>query len=194
MKKFDSAQFLDQLQSDVRAIILRVHYLQQQDPEGLQQSPASGQWSVAQVLEHLNSYSRYYLPAIQQALNNHQTRPKALFKAGWLGNYFTSMMRPGPEGQVKNKMKAMRGHIPEADVDAYRIIQEFLQQQQQLLELLETARKADLGRIRIAISIAPFIRLKLGDTFHFFIVHEQRHFVQIERVLKALGTKTAMLQ
>ncbi|WP_315818041.1 DinB family protein [Paraflavitalea speifideaquila] len=31
------------------------------------QQPAAGKWSVAQAIEHLNSYGRYYLPLMQKA-------------------------------------------------------------------------------------------------------------------------------
>jgi hypothetical protein len=30
------------------------------------------------------------------------------------------------------------------------------------------------------------IKLKLGDTFRFFIAHEQRHFIQIQNTLQLL--------
>jgi hypothetical protein len=32
-------------------------------------SPEAGKWSVVQVLAHLNSYNRYYLDAVEKALN-----------------------------------------------------------------------------------------------------------------------------
>jgi hypothetical protein len=57
------------------------------------------------------------------------------------------------------------------------------------LQLLNKARNTDLGKIRIPISIAPFIKLKLGDVFAFIIAHHQRHFVQINNTLAAIKSK-----
>jgi hypothetical protein len=65
-------------------------------------------------------------------------------------------------------------------------LNEFLQQQEELLLLLEKAKQVHLGKIHIPISIASFIKLKLGDLFRFFIAHHQRHFVQINNILTAL--------
>jgi hypothetical protein len=52
---------LDSLQNDVRQLILEANYLKSIDPAILLQEPSPGKWSVIQVLEHLNSYGRYYL-------------------------------------------------------------------------------------------------------------------------------------
>src|SRR3954470_10973053 len=68
MKSFNSHQLLEELQADVRQLVLTATYLQQEDPEILLTAPAVDRWSVVQVLEHLNSYGRYYLPAIEKSL------------------------------------------------------------------------------------------------------------------------------
>ena len=66
---------------------------------------------------------------------------------------------------------------------ALKAIQEFEQQEVWLLQLLDKAGEVNINRIRIPISIAPFIKLKIGDVFGFIIAHHQRHFVQIENTL-----------
>ena len=60
---------------------------------------------------------------------------------------------------------------------------QFLAHQEELLRLVQAAGRADLGRVRVPISLTPLIRLKLGDTFRFVIAHQQRHFQQIARGL-----------
>ncbi|RYY25640.1 MAG: DinB family protein [Chitinophagaceae bacterium] len=187
MNKFKSTELLHSLQSDTRQIILTTKQLLGQDPELLITQPAPGKWSIAQAIEHLNVYGRYYLPAIKNALDENKTSPKEFFKAGWFGNYFTNSMKPTPDKQIKNKMKAMKGYRPEIKLDSKKVLEEFLQQQYLLLELLEKAAKHDIGRIRIPVSIARMIKLKLGDTFRFVIAHHQRHFVQCENTFRALG-------
>lgn len=39
-----------------------------QSTTNLQQQPGPGKWSAVQCLEHLNTYGRYYLPALDQAI------------------------------------------------------------------------------------------------------------------------------
>lgn len=182
MKSIDKNQLLDRLENDTRQIMLQANYLLQQDPEFLLRQPEAGRWNVAQVIEHLNSYGRYYLPLLQLALEKARPSTRSEYKPGWLGDYFTNMMLP-KEGAVKNRMKAFKDHRPSPDIDSKKVLDEFLQQEQWLLQLLAKSRNEDIARIRIPVSIARMIRMKAGDTFRFMIAHHQRHFVQIENTL-----------
>jgi hypothetical protein len=183
MKKIQASSLLETLQTDTRQIMLRTALLQQLPVSRLVQQPAPGRWSVAQVIEHLNTYGRYYLPKLQQAINNNKSEPAEWFVPGWLGGYFTKSMMPKPDGTIKNKMKAFKNHSPAADIDAMKALQEFEQQEILLLQLLDKAQQVNINRLRIPVSIAPFITLKMGDVFGFIIAHHQRHFVQIENTL-----------
>jgi hypothetical protein len=183
MKTMQSSQLLDKLETDTRQVILTLHYLLQEDPGVLLQQPAPGKWSVAQVTAHLNSYGRYYLPLIKQALDNSTYKANASFTPGWLGNYFTQSMLPREDGRITHKMQAPKDHRPSPDVDSFAVLNEFMEQEKLLLALLDKARSTDLNKLRIPISIAKFITLKLGDTFRFLIAHHQRHFVQITNTL-----------
>ena len=175
---------LEELQADTREIILATTKLLQEDRELLTQAPTEGRWSVAQVIEHLNSYGRYYLPAIESALKESNAAPAEWFKPGWLGDYFTRTMLPGKNGQIVNKMQSPKDHRPQPVLQSRPVIDEFLKQEQWLLELLEHAKGANLGKTRIPITLSKFIKLKLGDTFRFLIAHHQRHFVQVGNTLR----------
>ncbi|HYF33306.1 MAG TPA: DinB family protein [Chitinophagaceae bacterium] len=186
MKKIHSIGLLEDLQADTRQIILSTNYLSQEDPSLLLRQPAPGRWSAAQVIAHLNSYGRYYLPTIELAMNEHSYEPDPVFTPGWLGDYFTKSMLPGKNGQVVNKMQAPKNHRPSADIDSKPVIDEFLRQEQLLLELLESAKHLNISRITIPISLTKLVKLKLGDTFRFLVAHHQRHFVQINNTLKEI--------
>ena len=182
MKKYKSIEILEQLQADTRQLILTANYLQTIDPGLLLQEPAPGKWSVIQVLEHLNSYGRYYLLAIERSLEKDKPAVE-VFRPGWLGNYFTKLMKPGEDGTITNKMQSPKDHRPSKYLDVFPVLTTFLEQQHYLLELLEQAKSKNISSIRTPISISRLIRLKLGDTFRFLIAHEQRHFVQIDNTL-----------
>ena len=185
MPRYICVEMLDSLQNDVRQLILEANYLKSIDPAILLQEPAPGKWSVMQVLEHLNSYGRYYLLAIERSMNRN-TETVEYFKPGWIGDYFTKLMKPGKNGQISNKMKSPKDHRPSKYPDAFPVLNTFLEQQQYLLDMLELAKSKNIGAIRTPISISRFIKLKLGDTFRFFIAHEQRHFVQINNALASI--------
>lgn len=186
MKKIRTVELLENLKTDTRQIVLQSNRLLHEDPEVLVQTPGETRWSVTQVIEHLNSYGRYYLPLIQEALNNRKFLPNEFYKPGWLGDYFTNSMLPKKDGQIKNKMQAPKGHRPTHDLDNDTVLKEFIEQEHLLLELLEQATSTNLERVRVPISISRFIKLQLGDTIRFLIAHHQRHFVQVQKTLQEL--------
>ena len=155
----------------------------------LNKQPQPGKWSIAQVIEHLNSYNRYYLPEISIALQKgkrDKIKFNPLFRTGWFGNYFTNMMLP-KEGKVKNKMKSPKDHRPAEQLNSKKVLAEFLTGQQQLLSYLRNAANSNIEKLRVPISISRFIKLKLGDTFRFLIAHQQRHFLQISNTFNAIA-------
>lgn len=152
--------------------------------------PSASSWSANECLQHVNSYGRYYLPAIQKAIDKAAMGSAENFHSGWLGNYFTKMMMPKENGSLATKMKSPKDHAPTKILESHQVIAEFIDQQETLLKLLRTARQHDLNKVKVAISIAPFIKLKLGDVFMFLIAHLIRHSQQADRALSQSGVTT----
>ena len=50
-----------------------------------------------------------------------------------------------------------------------------------LKSLLNQAREVDLTKTKVPISLTRFIKLRLGDTFRFFVYHIERHILQAEK-------------
>jgi hypothetical protein len=150
--------------------------------------PSSESWSANECLQHLNSYGRFYLPAIESVLSRSEKRESSTqFSPGWLGNYFTKLMMPSKDGNVSKKMNSPKDHAPKTIIESRLVISEFIDQQEKLLALLNTAKKFDLNAVKVGISIAPIIKLKLGDVFRFMIAHQVRHILQAERALSNAG-------
>lgn len=185
MKAFNSNALIVSLQADIRDIIVRASKLEREQ-HNMEKCPATGSWSVAQVLEHLNIYARFYIGSIESKLHMHQTSAGETFNPGWLGNYFTNMMKPGADNTIAKKMKSPKEAVPVSEPDTKTMLQEFLAHQHHLLNLLQVAQSANLETIRIPTFLSRFISLKLGDMFRFLVAHEQRHFVQISNTLAAL--------
>ena len=151
----------------------------------LNRKPTPDSWSIAQCLEHLNLYGDYYLEAMQNAMQNSNTNSQEIFKSGMLGNYFANTMLPKEEGKIK-KMESPKPQNPNLNKElqlSNKTVSRFISQQEQMLQLLETAQNKNLNKIRIPITIAKWIRLRLGDTFRFNVNHNIRHVKQAERVL-----------
>jgi hypothetical protein len=70
------------------------------------------------------------------------------------------------------------------------VMTEFLDHQDKLLHLLQEAKKRDLNRIKLPLTITKLLKLKLGDVFRFVVAHEQRHMIQARNTLKTVGIPT----
>lgn len=181
MKPVNKAALLKRLEDRVEEHISDTISLFQNLSAGdLNKPSASGGWSIAQCLNHLNSYGDFYLPHIQRQLFKLPDANMSEFTSSWFGAYFTKMMDPQ---NGKKKYKAMKGHIPATDLDAAKVVGEFLRQQELLMGYLRQASKKDLNKIKIPISISKLIKLRLGDVFQFLIAHNERHMQQAKRNL-----------
>jgi len=189
MPTHQSNQLLTKLQHQAEVLLNKaIQEWQMIAPEKFSQQPAEDSWSAKQCIAHLNMYGDYYLPAIEAAiLKAKQHTAKKQFTSGWLGNYFTNMMLPGTNEKPAKKMKAMKNYISLNNEDSDKVIATFIDQQEKLLQLLQYAKNIDLNNAKVAISIAKFIKLKLGDVLMFLIAHNYRHVLQAESALKASG-------
>lgn len=186
MPVFDSRNLLVQLDKDVHEILNQVNTLKSDTSVQWNQQPAPGKWSPVQIIEHLNSYNRYYLPQLYIALETgkaNRIKYNSHFKSGWFGNYFTKLMLPGKDGRIGNKMNAPKDHNPQEFLNADIVLDEFVKGEQQLLVYLKLATETDIAKLKVPISISRFIKLKIGDTFRFLIAHQQRHAAQLKSTL-----------
>lgn len=177
MKKLLQEELSNQLQADIRSQIDFVTRLKAEDPATLLMQPAPGKWSVIQVLEHLNSYTLFYIPELDKAIRK-ASPTRGFYKPGWLGDYFVKLMQLDETGKPRKKMKAAKRHLPQFRADSVPVIDCFLQQQQQLLQLIDFARDKDWGSSRTRVSISHLVTMKLGDTLRFVVEHQKRHVLR----------------
>ena len=189
MTTFNTTELLAGLEADVHSFLQKTDYLKKLNEHALGQQPADDKWSIAQVLAHLNSYNRYYLPHIEAAMKGRGSRAAATkgFKPGWLGNYFTQAMYSEvvSKKQITNKMKSPKDHAPAPVQDVNAVVSEFLAGEKQLIALINNARQVDMAEVRVPISISRWVKISLGDTLRFLIAHQERHFLQISNILAA---------
>ncbi len=160
----------------------QVEQYRQMELEDLNWKEHTEKWSVLECIEHLNRYGDFYIPEITQRIQNSSTTASnPTFKSGWLGNYFAESMLPK---EKLNKMNTFKSMNPVGSQLDKSVLDKFIRQQKQLLDLLEKSRSLNLSKIKTAISISKWIKLRLGDTFRVVIYHNYRHMVQAEKVLQ----------
>lgn len=183
----NAEQFIQQQVATTMQIMNRVEKLKGHDLHTLTWRKNESSWNILECLEHLNLYGNHYLPEIEKQILKKQTDREENFKSGLLGNHFAKSMLPK---EPLNKMKTFQDKNPlNARLDQ-QVIETFLHQQIQLLDLLKLATQASLNKVKIESSISRLIRFKLGDAFQFYINHMLRHLDQIDRILLESGKTT----
>lgn len=143
----------------------------------------SDSWSILECIEHLNLYGDFYLPEMEkQILANKNSYASEHFRSGIIGNYFANLMKE-KNGKIK-KMKTPKDKNPANSELSITTIDRFLKQLDLLKSLLGQARGVDLTKVKTPISLTKHIKLRLGDTFRFYVYHIERHILQTGRVLK----------
>jgi DinB family protein len=156
------------------------------DPERLLRHPATGGWSVGQVLEHLLVSEGKYQPIMDALLRD--SRPDAgaplrEWSPSFVGGLLTrSLERP-------RRIPAPRQIRPSATPRA-GVVEKFLAQQLSLVARLDAAELYDwraltLNSPLVPSLIRPLARMNLGDAFSVSVVHVERHTRQMERVIQA---------
>lgn len=154
--------------------------------EQLLHRPAPGAWNTLEVFEHLNLSSGIYARGLEAVFlrKAHRYHADPEFRPGFLGNWFTTGLRPGNDGRIRWKMRTFKLFDPARQQGtSQESITRFIGLCDRFLALLDRARDTNLGRMRVTSSLGPLIRFKAGDALRFPIAHQQRHFLQIERAL-----------
>lgn len=183
-----SAELLDKLIAKTQDNLSAAREMLALPEQSLHQRPRPEAWSALECLEHLNRYGEFYHPEIRRRIEAtpHRTNTDT-FTSSRLGHYFASGMKPGPKTRKVSTFKNMDPHRDELGLD---VVDTFIRQQEDLLELLEVARSVDLTRTKTGISITNLIKLRLGDTLRVVIYHNWRHMEQAQRALAAAKVST----
>lgn len=193
MSTIDKKAFIADLYQRTEIMLEKaVRQYQNLDEASLNFSTTNDSWSIAEVLSHLNSYGNYYLPKMEAVLQQPHELSLRAYTASWLGTYFINMM---DANRSAKRYKAAKQHQPKV-VDAYVEVAQFINQQERMLKCLKAFETVDISRTRIAISIAKFIKLNLGDVLAFLVTHNERHVQQIKRIQReqaeALSQRTIL--
>ncbi|MES2589106.1 MAG: DinB family protein [Bacteroidota bacterium] len=143
-------------------------------------------WNINEIFAHLNQFAIYYQLTfkIKIARTKFKT-PAENFVSSPLGRSVWKSMKLGNAHNVKRKMKAVKSYNPSLDPSLVKgnDVEEFEKNMYDLQEIIESAKKVNLRKIKIPISISKIIRLKLGDAFLFVVYHNERHLQQALNVV-----------
>ena len=183
--KISASSLIDDLRERTKQNLNAANEFIQLPIDKLNWKASPEKWSVLECIEHLNRYGDFYIPEIKNRMSNgKKSNGDAIFKSGMLGEYFAKSMLPK---EKLNKMKTFKSMNPVGSDLDIQVLEKFIQQQKDILELLNNALTIDLKKTKTAISISKRIKLRLGDTFRVVIYHNERHVIQAKKVLRVMS-------
>lgn len=178
--KIQSKQLIEDLKAKTKVILDQVEELKSQKIHTLNRKSSEDSWSALECLEHVNRYGRFYIPEMNQQISQSKHKKSDWFLSGWLGNYFAKSMIPNKDMKAIKTFKSMNPNGSKLDES---VLEEFINQQYEILEILEKSGEIDLSKTKTATSISKLIRLRLGDTLRVVIYHTERHMLQAQRAV-----------
>lgn len=188
MNGIDSNTLLQNLENITKANLVFVeNQVQNLSQEQLGWKQNQDSWNALQVLAHLNAYAKYYQRVIKEKIQNTRyNQPTETFTSSPLGRGAWMSVKLGNLKNMKRRLRAPRNYNPAINKSLLvgSEVEDFIEFQQQLLELLEASKSVNLRKIKIPIALSKFIKLRLGDAFLFHIYHNQRHLEQINKTIQ----------
>jgi hypothetical protein len=170
----------NQVASDVRASFGKLSAAQ------LNWKPSAERWSIAQCFDHLVTSNKGYLPIIE-TVRSGRKQDRFLERLPVLPGLAGKLLIKSLDPASARKLKAPKNFQPaESDISA-SIIDDFVAQQEKLIEGMKSTSHLNLDKIVITSPALSFITYSLMDAYRVIVTHEQRHFQQAQRVAAEPG-------
>lgn len=145
--------------------------------------PSAERWSIAQCFAHLIASNRGYLPIIE-SVRSGTKKTRFVERLPVLPGLAAKLLIRSLDPASTRRIKAPKNFEPaQSDISA-SVIDDFVAQQNTVIEGMKSTSHLDLERIVItspAVSV-PLVTYSLMDAYRIIVVHEQRHLQQAKRV------------
>jgi len=180
---------LEKIRQEVEAIDTQVVAL----CEGLSEEDLAwrvepGQWSIAEVLAHLQLTNQAILPSVDQAIEHARRRKlysNGPFKLNMIGRLSLWLIEPPP----RIKFPAPKSLRPLLKGPARDALPQFLESQRLVMQRVEASSGLDLVRARVVPPVYSFVRTNLLALFTLFTCHERCHLWQASNVRRHLSPR-----
>jgi len=146
-------------------------------------------WSAGECFEHLVITNHEYIPVFEKAARHSiQNENDYTFKPTFIGKFILKSVMP----EFKWKMKTTKSFDPKNSNVDINIVNNFLNQHEQIKELIFKCRGVDLKKVKVQSPFNKLVKYNLGDSFLIIVYHDLRHLQQAEKVVNSFNfTKQA---
>jgi DinB superfamily len=155
-------------------------------PVQLNWKPNTEQWSVGQCLDHLITTNTSYFPAFGKIIAG-EHKATAWERVPLLPSLFGKVLIRSLEPTSTRKLKAPEIFRPASSKLSATIVENFLTQQARLIEFIKASEGLNIERIIMTSPASSFVTYSLADAYRIILVHERRHVLQAQRVIKSDG-------
>jgi DinB superfamily len=145
--------------------------------------PSEKSWSIGQCFKHLISTNNLYFPAIQKVIDGNH-RNNFFSKIPFSTNLIAALMKNSLKPQQARKMKTFKVFEPSTSNVSGTIFDDFAENNQKLIAMFEACKGLEIHKIKIPEPLSVALNLRLDEAFEILVLHEQRHFLQAERILQ----------
>lgn len=182
------ATFLSEMHSKIEKIESTIetefYYLESED---LRFKSNPKQWSIVEVIEHLNLANGHYLKELNKVISSSESKgSEGEFKMTWLGKKMLKSMEP-QQGIIPMKMKTFKSTDPLIlqakghKLTDHIVFQDFMSDLKEFKRLIKEAETRDIQKLKIR-SLISILKLRVGDALCFIIAHMERHLLQAQRL------------
>lgn len=148
--------------------------------------PGEGRWSIGECLNHLMTANEPYFPIFESVANGTKTTT-ILERLPVLPSLFGSLVLNVVKPETKRKSRAPKVFAPSPEPVDTDIVDRFCEQQRKLLAAIQPLANVDLDNVIVTSPVASFITYSLRDALLIVVRHEERHLIQAQNVLRAMG-------
>lgn len=142
------------------------------------------EWSIAQCFDHLILTNQPYFPLFEKIANG--TRRATLWeRVPLLPKLFGPLVLGAVKPESARKIKARPKFLPQPSTVDAGVIERFREHQRELVRLMKATEGFELERVVITSPVSSLVTYSMMDGCRIIVAHEERHFLQAERVLKS---------
>ncbi len=154
--------------------------------EVLNTKPSPDSWSVGQCLDHLIVLNSSYFEVLTQ-IESSTYKPSLWASLNPFSKMIGKMLLNALNPENKTKTKTQPVWEPAQSKIPEDIVSRFLSNHEVLMQKLGKLTQVNLGKTMITSPAAGFISYPLSSLCKILIVHEKRHILQAENVLKMIS-------
>ena len=148
--------------------------------------PSAERWSIAQCFDHLITSHSGYLPIIE-SVRSGTKKTRILERLPVLPGLAGKLLIKSLDPASTRKIKAPKNFEPAESNISASVIDDFVAQQDKIIEGMKSTRDLVLERIVITSPAVSVVTYSLMDAYRIIVVHEQRHLQQAKRVAAEPG-------